>query len=152
AVLEERLVEGADVVDDHRGAGVGQVPDALGEGRLAAGRGGEREPGAGGDVVDDLQHRPALVAAVGGGVRQHVDVVGEVAAGHVVGRAAHGGVAVVAVGEDAHGLPGAVEPEGGAGPGGTGHLVPLGGDAAGLGEQAGGGAGEAEAGQGGGVG
>ena len=63
AVLEERLVEIADVVDDHLGAGGGERENAVGKVLLAVEGGIEGEAGAGGDVVDDLHHRAALVGA-----------------------------------------------------------------------------------------
>ena len=63
AILEERLIKIADVVDDHLGAGIGKRKDAVGEVLLAIESGVEGEARAGRDVVDDLQHRPAFVGA-----------------------------------------------------------------------------------------
>jgi len=63
AVLEERLVEEAEVVDQDVRAGGGQAPHGVDEGHLAVAPAGEEEPGAGRQVVNDLQQRGSLVAA-----------------------------------------------------------------------------------------
>ncbi len=62
-VLERRLVEVDDVVDDDVAAGCGQVEDVLREARLTGEGGRETEARTGCEVVDDLEHRRALVAA-----------------------------------------------------------------------------------------
>src|SRR5262249_14654324 len=64
AVLVHRLVVIGIVIGDNVAIalrGVGELSDIGGEIRLAALGRGEREPGAGGQVVDDLHHRPAFV-------------------------------------------------------------------------------------------
>ena len=78
-VLEHRLFEVGDVVDDHVGPGAAggdrsrQAFDVLGEGEFAVEGGGEGEIRVGSNVVDDLQHRTTLVVASGGAVFEHVD-------------------------------------------------------------------------------
>ena len=59
-VLEERLAEEAEIVDDDVGAGGGQALDRLDEGEVALDAAGEQQLGARRQVVDDLQHRPSL--------------------------------------------------------------------------------------------
>lgn len=142
ALLEEGLREVDDIVDDRPRAGGVQAPDVVGERRQAGEGGGEGERGAGGEVVDDLGHRPALVAAGGFRVVQHVHRpgraagvagAGQVAAGDVPrGARRRRGVAVERVGEDADRDPGAVEVEGGADGGGAELAVPLRGRGAGA--------------------
>ena len=55
-VLEDRLCEIADVVDDYVGARVTECDDVRGEGCLASEGGGEEQRGPGCDVVHDLEH------------------------------------------------------------------------------------------------
>ena len=62
AVLERRLDEVDDVIDDHLTAARGEVEDVLREPRHAAEGGGETERGARREVVDDLEHGGAFVA------------------------------------------------------------------------------------------
>ena len=61
AVLEHRRGEVADVVHDHLGPLIAQGEDVVRKTRLAAEACGEREARPRGHVVDDLQHRPALI-------------------------------------------------------------------------------------------
>ncbi len=85
AWLEEGVATGADVVDDDVRLGrVGQRQDVLAELLVRCARGGEREAGAGRDVVDVLGHRAALVITAGP-FRQDVHVGGQVARGDVGG-------------------------------------------------------------------
>ena len=63
-VLVEGLGEVDDVVADDVGAVVGERVDVVREARLAEKGGRERQRGARGEVVDDLQHRPPLVRLV----------------------------------------------------------------------------------------
>ncbi len=63
AVLEGRLDEVDHVVDDDLAAARGEIEDVLCEARHPAEGGGETELGTRGEVVDDLEHRGALVAA-----------------------------------------------------------------------------------------
>ena len=113
AVLEERLVEIADVVDDDLGLGrVGQGLDVVGEAELAAVGGGECQAGAGSDVVDVLQHRPAFVGAARRAVREHVDRLGLVGRSPVLVDSASPPLELIhAVGEHADGDAGAVDAE-----------------------------------------
>jgi hypothetical protein len=75
AVLEERLFKPGDVVDDHvgarapRGDRAGEAFDVLGEGFFAFEGGGEGEVCVRREVVEDLQHRPPLVAGFLSGSR-----------------------------------------------------------------------------------
>ncbi len=135
AVLEERLFEVGDVVGDHPGAGRRQRPDVGGEGEFPGERGGEGERGAGGEVVDDLGHRPALVLPFGFGIVEHADgrvraagAAGprKVAAGDVAGGIGGGKrIAVEGVGEDADLNAAAVDAETGAGVAGVELAVAL---------------------------
>ena len=61
AVLEERLFEVEDVVDDHFGPGRGQGFDVFGKRGFAVEGRGESQARARSEVVDDLRHRPALI-------------------------------------------------------------------------------------------
>ena len=63
-VLEERLAGPGHVVDDHGAARCDQVVDGPVEPEHAVAVVVEVELGAGGDVVDDLEHRGPLVAAL----------------------------------------------------------------------------------------
>ena len=96
AVLERALVVVDDVVGDHVAAGVeAQRADVVGELGVAGEGGGEPELRARRHVVDDLEHRRALVAvALLAG--EHVDVGGQLA------RGLRGAERVDAVREDAH--------------------------------------------------
>ncbi len=86
-VGEERLGEIAHVVDDHVGAGIGQLDDALCEIELAVERRVERDAGPGRHVVHQLGHGAAFVGGAGAipvvedrGIRRQVavaDVLGE---------------------------------------------------------------------------
>src|SRR5207245_8753759 len=105
SVGEERLVEVADVVGDHAGAGGRQAVDRVDEGEARGGALGEDELGAGGEVVDDLEQRRALVAAAPATAR----VGGDGDRGQVAGRLRARGV-IDAVGDDAHHRAGAVVP------------------------------------------
>ena len=69
AVLEERLFEVGDVVDQDPRPGRRQRPDVFGERRFAEEGGREIDPRPGRQVVDDLRHAPALV---GGFARSRV--------------------------------------------------------------------------------
>jgi hypothetical protein len=131
-VLEEGLFEPGDVVDDRPGPGpsfgdrAGQPFDVLGERFFAFEGGGEGQRGVGSEVVDDLQHRPALVIPFGRPLGENVDgklliragpgrsgqVTGEDVGVRVGRRSARD---VEGVGEDADGLALAAELEGGAG-------------------------------------
>ena len=66
AVLEHRLGEEQHVVGDDVSTAGAQREDVLGEGRLVGERGGEEQGGAGCEIVRDLAHAGALVAAAGG--------------------------------------------------------------------------------------
>src|SRR5690606_20252182 len=79
-VLERRLGQVDDVIDDHVAAAGGQVKDVLRELRLVGQRGGEAQRRVRGQVVDDLQHRRAFAAAALL-ARQHVDGRRQVATG-----------------------------------------------------------------------
>jgi hypothetical protein len=72
SVLEGRLVEVDDVVDDDVAPIGGQVEDVLREARLADARRRVAERRAGSEVMDDLEHRRAFVAGARL-PRQHVD-------------------------------------------------------------------------------
>ena len=89
-------------------AGGGEREDAVGKVLFAVERGIECEAGAGGDVVDDLHHRAALVGAARSEVLEHLDVGGrrQRAVGFVGGRAAE---IVEAVGQHADLDAGAVD-------------------------------------------
>src|SRR5439155_6752616 len=63
AGLEERLLEEAEVVDDHVRAGGRQTSDGVDERHLAGAAAREEQPRAWRQVVDDLEERGALVAA-----------------------------------------------------------------------------------------
>src|SRR5262249_15927682 len=63
AGLEEGLVEVGEVVSDDLGAGVGQILNVGGETGFGDVPGSEGEARAWCDVVDDLEHRAALVGA-----------------------------------------------------------------------------------------
>ena len=139
SVLEERLVEINDVVGDHLGTGGRQLADAVGKVSLAVLRGIEGETRARRNVVNDLQHRPPLVAerqlgrrtvVEAGRLFEHIDARRQIARLHVRGvvggesvvrvtlvardrHAAAGscvhGIAIEAVGQDADGDAGAVQ-------------------------------------------
>jgi len=66
-VLIGRLGEVGEIVEDDPRACGGKREDVVREVRLAAESGREGERGAGSDVVDDLQHRPAFVGVGRGG-------------------------------------------------------------------------------------
>ena len=76
AVLEERLVEIAHVVNNDFAAGGGQRKDAVGEVLLAVESRIEGQAGTRGDVVDDLHHRAPLVGAARSEVFDHIDIGG----------------------------------------------------------------------------
>ena len=78
AVLEERLGDPADVVDDDRAPRVDERVHPGGEVDRVLSHVVEVELGARGDVVDDLEHRGPLVPALG--VPEDVEVGREVAA------------------------------------------------------------------------
>lgn len=72
AVLEHRLGEEEDVVDDHVGAAGAQGGDVLGERRLVGQSGREEQRGAGGEIVHHLAHAAPLVAAAArAGIEHH---------------------------------------------------------------------------------
>ena len=144
AVLEHRLGEVDDVVDDHLRAGlVGQLDDAVGEVGLAAEGGVEGLTGPRRDVADQLHHGAALVGAGTSAVVEDRDLASrrQVAGRDVAGRAAQ---AVIAVGQGADGDPATLGPEGEAGDVGEHRRVTFAGHGAGAG-QAGGRAGELQA-------
>ena len=107
-VLEHRLVEVTHVVADHFAAGGRECENAVGEILLADVGGVERETRARRDLVHDLHHRAALVAAARREVLQNLDVGGggQRAAGLVRCRAA---LVVEAVGDHADLDAGAVD-------------------------------------------
>jgi len=109
-VLIGRLGEVGEIVEDDPRACGGKREDVVREVRLAAESGREGERGAGSDVVDDLQHRPAFVGVGRGGAFLDDLDPGrrKVAAQDVRRRAAQ---AVVAVGQHADPEAGAVEAE-----------------------------------------
>ena len=103
ALLERGLVVQRDVLGDHGDAGGGEQVerlDVVGE-RLAGG--GEGKLRARRDVVDDLQHRGALVVVVGG-LLEHLHVGRQLALGDRVGEV------VDVAGDRADLLPGAGQP------------------------------------------
>ena len=110
AILEERFVEIAEVVDDDLTAGIREHLDAGGEIRFAVVAGVEIDLRAGVDLVDEFGHGAAFVSRPGRAFRQNVDVarVREVAGGDV-GRLA--AVHVEAVRQDADADAGAVHAE-----------------------------------------
>ena len=100
AVLEERLAEVEHVVDDDVRPRVGEVDDALRERGLPSERRVEREGGPRRDVVGQLHHGPALVAARGSGQLLHHECAAlrEVAAGDVLRRPRDAVVVEVGIG------------------------------------------------------
>ena len=108
AVLEERLVEQADVIDDHLRAGVAEAGDGVDEGQLVAEPFGEEEGRTGREVVDDLEHGRPLVAAACGAPEPPGDAR---ACGHVAGDDRLRDV-VDAVGDHAHRDAAAIEARG----------------------------------------
>ena len=102
AVLQVRLVQVPDVVDDDVRPRLAQRLDVLGEPRLPARRGREVQIGARREVVHDLEHRRPLVAAPRL-PRQHRHVLRQVARALPVGERAD------AVGHDADPDAGAVD-------------------------------------------
>ncbi len=134
AVLEDRLVEVEDVVDDDVAVvrRVAERLDVRREARFADVRRREEELRVGRDVVDDLEHRAALVRPAGEvlhdghgrEVPERIARSGQVAARDVRGRAAE---RVERVGEDADPDAGAGVPERVAGVVGAMRAVALGG-------------------------